>query len=294
MGDSSLALETRSDFIFSLKDCKIEEKKKCILENEVQEILEALEAGRYEAPIADIPVAEQRVVSQSLGQAHDHLPCMSDSLEVEYSPERGRFAVASKFIPAGSVLIVEPAVAAVCREEFSQRYCDLCYGQIQLRLLPCPGCAEVAFCSPQCREKALAGHHRYECGRRFIFGKILENAKKASGGKTVIGSTVDFSKLCFRVWSWSYCLRPRYWRYISRPSPPSRCLGIGKTRNLCSRSSPSSVTTPGIKQSSTASSTWSVTTTRSNRAGSGPSSSVLSVISGLSRPRDTSETRKTR
>ena len=201
--DSSLALETRSHFILSLKDCKIDEKKKCVLENDVQEILEALEAGRYEAPIVDIPVVDQTVASQSLGKTHDHLPCMSDSVEVEYSPDRGRFAVASKFIPAGSVLIVEPAVAAICREDFAHRYCDLCYNQIQLRLVPCPGCAEVAFCSTECRAKAVAAYHKYECGRRFIFAKILENAKKASGGKNMIGSTVDFSKLCFRV---RYCL----------------------------------------------------------------------------------------
>ena len=199
MKDSSLALETRSHFILSLKDGKIDEKKKCVLENEVQVILEALEDGRYEAPILDIPVVEQTVPRQRLGKAHDHLPCLSDSVEVEYSPDRGRFAVASKFIPAGSVLIEEQAVAAICREDFGHRYCDLCYSQIELGLVPCQGCAEVAFCSNQCREKALAGYHKYECGRRFIFGKILENAKKAGGGKNMIGSTVEFSKLCFRV-----------------------------------------------------------------------------------------------
>ena len=202
--DSSLALETRSDFILSLADCKIDEKKKCVLENDVQEILEALEEGRYEAPILDLPVVEQPVLRQSLGKAHGHLPCMSDSVEVEYSPDRGRFAVASKFIPAGSVLIVEPAVAAICREDFAHRYCDLCYSQIQLGLVPCQGCAEVAFCSTRCRDKALAAYHQYECGRRFIFGKILENANRAGGGKNRVGSTVEFSKLCFRVGYYLY------------------------------------------------------------------------------------------
>ena len=44
----------------------------------------------------------------------------------------------------------------------------------------------------------VADYHKFECGRRHIFGKIMENAKKA-GGKNKIGSTLDFSKLCFRV-----------------------------------------------------------------------------------------------
>ena len=106
-------------------------------------------------------------------------------------------------------------MASITREEAAHRYCDLCYRQIQLGLVPCPGCAEVAYCSAQCQEKAFgrissspflpsshfifpASYHKFECGRRHLFGKILENSKKA-GGRNRIGSTIEFSKLCFRV-----------------------------------------------------------------------------------------------
>ena len=155
LGEKAVALDTRSDFILSLKDCKLDDKKKCDMESEVQNILEALEEGRYEVQAKDLPCVPSEVASQSLGASHDFLPRMSDLVEVEYDPARGRFAVASKFIPAGTVLIVEPPVASITREEAAHRYCDLCYRQIKLGLVPCPGCAEVAYCSAQCREKAF-------------------------------------------------------------------------------------------------------------------------------------------
>ena len=43
----------------------------------------------------------------------------------------------------------------------------------------------------------LESYHKYECGNKDLFGKILDNMKK--DGKTRIGSTKDMSKLCYRV-----------------------------------------------------------------------------------------------
>ena len=95
LGEKAIALDTRSDFILSLKDCKLDDKKKCDMESEIQNILEALEEGRYEVQAKDLPSVPE-VASQSLGKSHDFLPQMSDLVEVEYDPARGRFAVASK------------------------------------------------------------------------------------------------------------------------------------------------------------------------------------------------------
>ena len=102
-------------------------------------------------------------------------------------------------IPAGTVLIVEPAVASVTEEEACHRYCDHCYRQIQLQLVPCLLCAEVAYCSEICRDKARGSYHRYECGNTHTFRRILDNVKREAQGKNKMGSTLDFSKLCFRA-----------------------------------------------------------------------------------------------
>ena len=89
-------MNTRSDFIQSLKDCKLDDKKKCAMESEVQDILEALEEGGHVVPEEDLPCVPPEVASQSLGKSHDFLPNLSELVEVEYDPSRGRFAVASK------------------------------------------------------------------------------------------------------------------------------------------------------------------------------------------------------
>ena len=95
LGDATLALDTRSSFILSLNDCKLDDKKKCAMENEVQDILEALERP-CEVPVKDVPFVAPEVASERLEQGHDFLPRLSDKVEVEYDPTRGRFAVANK------------------------------------------------------------------------------------------------------------------------------------------------------------------------------------------------------
>ena len=42
------------------------------------------------------------------------------------------------------------------------RYCLSCLHPTPCPL-PCPGCSHVVFCSGSCRDRALAGWHRYEC-----------------------------------------------------------------------------------------------------------------------------------
>ncbi len=92
-------------------------------------------------------------------------------------------------------------MASVSTEEASARYCDHCFTQIQLQLVPCLRCAEVGYCSEICRDKARGSYHRYECGNTHTFRRILDNVKReAQGqGRNKMGSTLDFSKLCFRA-----------------------------------------------------------------------------------------------
>ena len=103
-----------------------------------------------------------------------------------------------RMIPAGSVVLVETAVASVNVSDQSHRYCDHCHHQLNLTLVPCNHCSEVAYCSQHCRSEARQSYHKYECGNTHTFRRILENVKR-EGGKNKMGSTFDFSRLCFRV-----------------------------------------------------------------------------------------------
>ena len=70
--------------------------------------------------------------------------------------------------------------------------------QIQLRLVPCVRSAEYGFCSEDCRAAAERSYHRHECGNTHTFRRILDNVKREAGSNKM-GSTLDFSRLCFRV-----------------------------------------------------------------------------------------------
>ena len=89
-------------------------------------------------------------------------------------------------------------MASVNVSDQSHRYCDHCHHQLNLTLVPCNHCSEVAYCSQHCRSEARQSYHKYECGNTHTFRRILENVKK-EGGKNKMGSTFDFSRLCFRV-----------------------------------------------------------------------------------------------
>jgi len=193
--DKDSAFDTRGDFIIALKNSTIEEDKKCKLENEIQALLESLEFPKI-APNQD-EITEENVSKQELGKSHSFLPSLSVDVDIEFDPARGRFGVANTDIPAGTVILVEPALVTVNKEDHIDRYCDFCHQKIELLLIPCKTCAHVAYCSNKCKEHALDMYHKSECGSAELFGKVLDNIKK--DGKTKTGSTKDISKLCFRA-----------------------------------------------------------------------------------------------
>ena len=55
----------------------MDEKKKCILENELQTLLERLEAGNYEVTATNIPLVMEAVKPHSLDKAHSYLASLS-------------------------------------------------------------------------------------------------------------------------------------------------------------------------------------------------------------------------
>ena len=95
LGMKEVALDSRSDFIISLKDSSLDEKKQCSMENETQAILDALENDNFEKTLKNNPSSEEPDMIHELPKTHSFLPCLSDKVEIEYDPKRGRFAVAS-------------------------------------------------------------------------------------------------------------------------------------------------------------------------------------------------------
>eukprot|EP00092_Neocalanus_flemingeri_P008426 GFUD01009082.1.p1 GENE.GFUD01009082.1~~GFUD01009082.1.p1 ORF type:complete len:676 (+),score=159.68 GFUD01009082.1:46-2073(+) len=194
--DKDSAFDTRGKFIIAMKDSTLEEDKKCKLENDIQALLEDLEHDLSESTNQGLEI-DSEVLKHNLGKSHSYLPPLSVDVDIEFDQVRGRFAVANKDIPAGSVILVEPAVANICKEDQVESYCDFCFKSVDLHLIPCKKCSHVAYCSNKCMGEALDSYHKYECGNRDMFGNILDNIKKEGSKDTA--STKDLSKLCYRA-----------------------------------------------------------------------------------------------
>ena len=65
------------------------------MENEVQSLLERLEAGTLEVTATSLPLVTEAVKPHSLDKAHSYLPSLSTKVDIEYHPGRGRFGVAN-------------------------------------------------------------------------------------------------------------------------------------------------------------------------------------------------------
>ncbi|KAK8724183.1 hypothetical protein OTU49_011256 [Cherax quadricarinatus] len=90
------------------------------------------------------------------------LPNASSALTLNTSKDEGRYLVARGPIPAGQVLIAERPYSAVLMDDKCGSHCIHCYHRL-VAPVPCPWCSGVAFCSPRCRDLALATYHRWEC-----------------------------------------------------------------------------------------------------------------------------------
>ncbi len=75
--------------------------------------------------------------------------------------EEGRFAVASETILTGEKVLSEVPYASCLLPERMGTHCLHCFAKLKAPIA-CETCANVAFCSKECRKRAEA-YHRYEC-----------------------------------------------------------------------------------------------------------------------------------
>lgn len=114
--------------------------------------------------IDSIVVAENHVtkVPKLTSKANKKIKEFSNLLRVEYKPAVGRHVVADKAVRAGDTLVVEDPFAAVLYPEKAGSNCDYCFAKLR-SVVPCKWCSGVGFCCAECRDKACATYHRYEC-----------------------------------------------------------------------------------------------------------------------------------
>jgi len=170
----------------------LEEGKKEEMKRAAEELLTTLE---------DKPVQEEEEKKSKgkveVAEACPFLPALSNWVDIEWNKVRGRFALANRPIPAGTLLLVEdPQAAVVVGEGEVGARCDQCLKKTELVTTPCLYCSHVSYCSPACRDLAKGSHHQYECGSRGLL-------KALSGSQ----ATRDTGRLCFRA----LCKYPVSW-----------------------------------------------------------------------------------
>ncbi|CAB3377928.1 Hypothetical predicted protein [Cloeon dipterum] len=155
----------------ALDDAKMEADRKTKMRTDVQIMLVMLEKGLLkDAPLPPDTSVKPPALS---GGVNPNFPCASDSLRFEWAgAAEGRMARCRSAIRTGDTVLVESPVVAALLHERRHTHCWHCMERLGTSL-PCPTCAEVAFCTAKCRDAALGTHHRWECA----FLPILRESK---------------------------------------------------------------------------------------------------------------------
>ncbi|XP_033155180.1 SET and MYND domain-containing protein 4 [Drosophila mauritiana] len=88
---------------------------------------------------------------------------VSPLVRIDSNRQEGRFARASADVKPGEELLVERPFVSVLLEKFAKTHCENCFMRTVVPVA-CPRCADVLYCSEQCREEASKKYHKYECG----------------------------------------------------------------------------------------------------------------------------------
>ncbi|XP_069700412.1 SET and MYND domain-containing protein 4-like [Periplaneta americana] len=127
------------------------------LQNEISQL-------DIEQPLPQLEASSSQALSVpqlSQGKNPD-MPAMSRLISVVSSPEQGRYAVAAEHISSGDTIVVEPPYAACLLPDVFGTHCHHCFKRL-VAPVACPDCSGVAFCSTDCRDRAVRTYHRYEC-----------------------------------------------------------------------------------------------------------------------------------
>ncbi|KAF7286825.1 hypothetical protein GWI33_003882 [Rhynchophorus ferrugineus] len=163
----SLAYANRSAVLFEYKLYKecIEDINQAISNNYPNDLKPKIELRKskalelityqfnidYTKPLPSIPKGDQNPLIQSA----------SKSVEIKYTPEEGRFVVASRDIKPGDLIANEKPLFSIITNEF-HIHCHECL-KICYNLIPCERCTQALYCSQNCKKEAYKKYHKYEC-----------------------------------------------------------------------------------------------------------------------------------
>lgn len=93
---------------------------------------------------------------------NERFPCASDAIDVQHCETIGRQVVANRDIEIGEILVVEQAYCRALRIENAYTHCWNCLKNIW-NGIPCDSCANIIYCSENCKTSAWDNYHKFEC-----------------------------------------------------------------------------------------------------------------------------------
>jgi len=156
-------LDARDAFRQALKWmdwAKLERDRLNDIKKEIQKWLHLFEAGSCVRNLGEFKEKAMPPLPELTGGSNPTLSALSSKIKVEYSPTRGRQAIAAEDIAVGEYLVTEEAYAAVLLKETFATHCQNCFCLVTAPI-PCKRCSGVVFCSSDCRQSAY--FHRVEC-----------------------------------------------------------------------------------------------------------------------------------
>ncbi|XP_037951291.1 SET and MYND domain-containing protein 4-like isoform X2 [Teleopsis dalmanni] len=94
---------------------------------------------------------------------HPQVPNIADCLELRHTDEEGRFLYTNRDLVVGDLIATEEPFCSTLLPPMRYIRCATCKQENYLTLIPCDSCCSVMFCSEECRDRATATFHKYEC-----------------------------------------------------------------------------------------------------------------------------------
>lgn len=147
--------------VFGAKDSLSSEKKVNLLDDmrKQQVNCQRLAKNSDAEPKVDKPVQ----IPQMSKDYSQQLTSASKLVDIVYSEEQGRHAVARDSISVGDIIVVEKPFGSVLVPAYYDTHCYYCFTRVK-SCVPCDDCNVVRYCNETCRQKAWQEYHNMECG----------------------------------------------------------------------------------------------------------------------------------
>ena len=137
------------------------ELKKAMV-SKIRDICRCTEFGEFNEKQNDPILNDDAHIPQTAYGSNKQLVYAGNCVEVKFNSDVGRYVVATKPLPEGSIIIVEKPYASVLLPRWYETNCHHCYDRL-IAPVPCPCCSVVSYCSEECQQQSWKEYHHIEC-----------------------------------------------------------------------------------------------------------------------------------